>query len=49
MENLELHMNDLIDTGFRLGTRAFDQEIIDASLSALIAIKKDRKYDILYL
>lgn len=49
LENLELHMNDLIDKGFRLGTRAFDQEIIDASLSALIAIKKDRKYDILNL
>lgn len=49
LENLEVHVNELEDKGFRLGTRAFTQEFIDASLSALIAIKSDRKYDILNL
>lgn len=49
LEDVESHINKLENKGFRLGRRAFTQQIIDASLSALIAIKNDRKYDILNL
>ena len=42
-------MLELKDKNFKPGNKAFDEEIIDSNLSALEAIKYDRKYDILNL
>lgn len=46
---VEEHITDLQKKGFRIGRRAFNQDILDSCLSALSAIKVDRKYDLLNL
>ncbi|MGG0451678.1 hypothetical protein ABEY82_14985 [Priestia megaterium] len=46
LENVEETIITLKDSGFRLGSRAFDDKVISSSLNALYAIKSDRKYDL---
>ncbi|WP_432407337.1 hypothetical protein [Wukongibacter sp. M2B1] len=43
------HIKKLESKGFSLGTRAFSEEVSDACIGSLRAIKHDRKYDLLQL
>lgn len=46
LEDTSIHNASLKEQGFKLGVRGFNEKIMDSTLSALIAIKKDRGLDI---
>ena len=48
-EGKEKNMNSLLDKGFRGGNRAFALDAYESTLSALSAIRQDRKEDLKYL
>lgn len=49
LENASKKIASLNGNGFRLGPRAFDNEIMESSLNALYAIRADRNNDIQHL
>lgn len=46
LEDTSAHNKELRERGFKLGSRGFNEGIMDSSLSALAAIKKDRGLEI---
>ncbi|MGN7170790.1 hypothetical protein ACTHSJ_33505 [Paenibacillus cellulositrophicus] len=46
LEKTTIHNASLKNKGFKLGSRGFNEKIMDSTLSALSAIKEDRKLDL---